>query len=213
MYINKLFKLKNSDARVQLQHQYGGIIKQLNLEEFWASISEGERAIIRNSCKRSFGQSDFDLMDVDTQESILRTRRNTSSFLIGCAAWAIEIAKYDFAEKLLLTSIEYAPDILTLHSSYNWLIKIHDHLRLTNKSSLDDCITYCVHDIDILPLLIEELRKCKRNIPQIRSIAVLLSIYKELGLQDEINKLNEVVRFYPLMPDTIYPLYPRTPLP
>jgi hypothetical protein len=195
MKMKRLFKTKLTTDRVKLSGEYGGIIKQLNLTNFWASLPEDEKLFIRKSCKRSFGIT-FALSEVDSPESQLRTRRDTSSFLIGCAAWAIEEKKYVLAEKLLLTSIEFANDIISVHSAYNWLIKMHDYLRTSNIQSTNDCIVFCKSDIEILPLLEKELYRKGGSMYKVKSINVLLSIYKELGLKQEFNELYELGHYY-----------------
>ncbi|MBE4907494.1 hypothetical protein IMZ08_05375 [Bacillus luteolus] len=195
MKIRKLFKTKTSVGSEEVSKKYGGLIKQLDLDSFWSSLTEDERSFIRRSCKHSFGIT-FPLSEVDAPESQLKTRRDTSSFLIGCAAWAIEGNKYGLAEKLLLTSIDHAQDITSVHSAYHWLIKMHDHLRVSNIQSTKDCIVFCKSDIEILPLLQKELYSKGRSVQRVISINVLLSIYKELGLKEEFNELYELGSYY-----------------
>ncbi|QOR65996.1 hypothetical protein IM538_19775 [Cytobacillus suaedae] len=195
MKLKRLFKTKSQTGTVDVSKKYGGLIKQLGLDSFWSSLTEDERSFIRRSCKHSFGIT-FPLSEVDAPESKLRTRRDTSSFLIGCAAWAIEENKYVLAEKLLLTSIDYAQDIISVHSAYHWLIKMHDILRVSNMQSTKDCIVFCKSDIEILPLLQKELYMKGRTIQRVKSINVLLSIYKELGLKEEFNELYELGYYY-----------------
>ncbi len=195
MKLKRLFKVKSPTGSEEVSEKYGGLIKQLELDRFWASLTEDERSFIRRSCKHSFGVT-FPLSEVDAPESNLRTRRDTSSFLTGCAAWAIEESKYVLAEKLLLTSIDHAKDITSVHSAYHWLIKMHDNLRVSNMQSTNDCIVFCKSDIEILPLLQKELYSKGRSIQRVISINVLLSIYKELGLKEEFNELYELGYYY-----------------
>lgn len=195
MKMKRLFKTKSTAKIVNSHKEYGGIIKQLGLGSFWTSLPEEERSFIRISCKQSFGTT-FPLSEVDAPESQLRTRRDTSSFLIGCAAWAIEEKKYILAEKLLLTSINFAQDIISVHTAYNWLIKMHDYLRASNIQSTKECIAFCKSDIEILPLLEKELSWKGRSLQRVKSINVLLSIYKELGLKEEVNELYELGNYY-----------------
>ncbi|MBD8070541.1 hypothetical protein [Bacillus sp. PS06] len=196
MSLINLFKSKNNEMNQQLSIKYGGIIRQLNLEEFWETLSEKEKNIVRQVCKRSYGFSSFNLHQVDSFDSDLTTRRDPSSFLLGIGIWTFEMGKYNLTEKILLKAIEIAKDISTVHASYIWLIKIHDKLRKSNKNSIDKCIFYCNNDIAIVPLLIEEKDRTNKNNINLFPFNVLVSIYKELGKNDECENIQKLHQYY-----------------
>ncbi len=179
-----------------LSLKYGGLIRQLSLEEFWETLSEKDRNVFRNVCKRSFGILGFQLEGVDSSDSKLTTRRDASSFLIGIANWTFEMEKYDLTEKLLLKAIELAKDISQIHSCYIWLIKLHYKNRFHKSQSTEECIYYCKSDIKILPILINEIESTSQNYINMSCFRVLAALYEELQLKIEKEQVLELEQYY-----------------
>jgi hypothetical protein len=197
MSLINLFKSKNFEINQGLSiKKYGGIIRQLDLEEFWTTLTNKEKNLVRNVCKRSFGISSFNLDEVDSFGSSLTTRREPSSFLLGIGIWTFEMGKYELTEKLLLKAIEISKDISTVHACYTWLIKIHDRLRVSNQRSLEECIFYCKQDIAIMPLLIDENERNNRHFLNLLPFTVLMTIYNELGYDLEHNETMNLYQYY-----------------
>jgi hypothetical protein len=195
MGILSFLKSKRSVGISPNSLKYGGIIKQLELESFWDQLTEEDKSTFRMACKRSFGASCFELGDVDAVDSTLGTRRHPSSFLSGIAVWIIEMKKYKLAESVLLEAVNLAPDTISIHTSYKWLVRIHEQLRQQELSSHDSCIYYCKRDIQLYPQLIRELKERNLRVVKPQSFTILSTIYKESNMEKECSELTEFEQY------------------
>lgn len=143
MGIKKLFNFKHPTISRHIkvpkkENQYGGIIHQLQLDDFWHNLEGYEKVFIRNCTKWSFGGR-VKGEDIDHPDSLAQTKRNVCRFLMGNAAWAYESKEYELAEKLLTEVIHRSKNPCILHRAYQKLIKIYDVLDEENKDLLQRC--------------------------------------------------------------------------
>ncbi|WP_175640683.1 hypothetical protein [Metabacillus schmidteae] len=128
MSLKKILSFKQPSIRKQLnvsrkEKQYGGIIQQLQLEDFWHNLEIHERSFIRNCVKWSFSGR-FNGEDIDHPDSHAQTKRDDCRFLMGNAAWAFDSKEYVLTEKILNEVIHRSKSTYTLHRAYQKLIYI-----------------------------------------------------------------------------------------
>lgn len=187
MGIKKLFIFKQPTISREMEvsnkgYRYGGIIHQLQLDDFWHNLEGYEKKFIRNCAKWSFGGR-VKGEDVDHHDSLVQTKRNVCSFLMGNAAWAFESKEYELAEKLLIEVIHRSPNPCTLHRAYQKLMNIYDALDRVNEDLLQRCKNYCKEHIKLAPALFYESINKKHEPPEIKSFHMLKKI---LQSEDDI---------------------------
>ncbi|WP_226671513.1 hypothetical protein [Metabacillus litoralis] len=202
MGIKKLFNFKGAVhlqkvKELHLEKQYGGIVHQLNLDEFWHSLLGAERAFIRNRTSWSFGGR-IKSEDLDDPKSFAETKRSVYGFLLGNASWAMEAKEYDLAEKLLIEVVERTNNIFIMHRSYKELVIMHNKLRKENECSLYKCIEYAKLQIELAPLLFQEAMKNGTEPPRIPAFKILRAVCEEEGIIEEYEDILTVEQQYKL---------------
>jgi len=183
MGIKKLFNFKQPTISRQMEvsnkeYRYGGIIHQLQLDDFWHNLEGYEKMFIRNCAKWSFGGR-VKGKDIDHPDSLAKTKRNVCRFLFGNAAWAYESKEYKLAEKLLAEVIHRSQNSCTLHRAYQKLMNIYDALDAldeVNEDLLQRCKRYCKEHINLAPVLFCESIKKEQVPPEIISFHMLKKI-------------------------------------
>ena len=140
--------------------KYGGIIAALELEEFWDSLSLEEREFIRE-CFVNTGQGKP--IHLDSPKSKVTTSQLPSGFLTSYAGWAISKKRFDLADKLLNEAIKRKANHIDLHYTYNYLIDLCYKHRNEGPEWLEQCINYCLADIEIFPGLKKNTFKRKEQ--------------------------------------------------
>ncbi|WP_368657534.1 hypothetical protein AB3Z07_20230 [Metabacillus halosaccharovorans] len=198
MGIKNIFQLKQPTFNRNLSDQkkkkkYGGIIHQLQLDDFWDNLDPQERSFIRNCTKWSFGGS-IKGKDIDHPNSLATTKRDDCRFLLGNAAWAFDSKEYYLAESLLLEVIHRSKCLFTLHRAYQKLIHIYEVSAIEKKCHLQKWKSYCEEHIKLAPALFCESIKKEEIPPEIRSFYILKKIlhdfndmveYKEILLLEQ----------------------------
>ena len=203
MGLKKILNFKQPTIRKQLtipkkEKQYGGIIQQLQLEDFWHHLEVHERSFIRNCMKWSFGGK-FNGEDIDHPDSTAQTKRDDCRFLIGNAAWAFDSKEYVLAEKILNEVIRRSQSTHTLHRAYQKLINIYEVSKVED-TLIQKWKNYCEEHIKLAPALFYESYNKEELPTEIRSFCILKEIllaenafeeYKEiLMLEQEYNHGN-----------------------
>ena len=179
-----------SHPQEQPKTKYGGLIRSLNLEDFWNSLSESERRYIKQCYKQRLG-GDGESASLDSPSRIVEfTTQTASNFLSAYATWAINDKKYNLAEKMLKESLKRVENPIDEHFTYNHLIDLYYKQREKGPEYLQKCITCCLKDIQILSAFKSEWNKKygdaeKLKIPSLTRLAI---IYEKQGLiQEAIN--------------------------
>lgn len=168
----------------QKEKKYGGIIQQLQLDDFWDNLDPHERSFIRNCTRWSFGGS-IKGEDIDHPNSLATTKRNDCRFLLGNAAWAIDSKEYYLAESLLIEVIHRSKCLFTLHRAYQKLIHIYEVSAVENKCHLQKWKSYCEEHIKLAPALFCESNKKEIIPPEIRSFNILKKILLDFNDVEE----------------------------
>jgi hypothetical protein len=193
MGIKKLFSFKNPALVKQMKvtkidKEYGGIIHQLELDDFWHNLLGDERAFLRNCTKWSFGGR-IQPKELDHPDSYVKTKRNACGFLLGNASWAYESKEYMLAEKLLKEIINRSNNCFVLHRTYQLLIKMYYLLSAENCKSLTKCKEYCGYHIEMSPLLLIESLNKDIKPPDILAFRVLKEILIKEAKRDEYENI------------------------
>lgn len=185
MGIKKLFNFKNPALIKQMkvakiERQYGGIIHQLELDDFWDSLQSYERAFIRNCIKWSFGGR-IQPKDLDHPDSHAKTKRSDCGFLLGNVSWAFESKEYLLAEKLLIEIINRTKRPFILHRAHQELVKMYYALSEEDDKTLYRCKEFCEYHIELAPLILIEALKKDINPPEILAFKLLKDILDKEG--------------------------------
>ncbi|MBM7605612.1 hypothetical protein JOC75_003635 [Metabacillus crassostreae] len=200
MGIKKLFNFKGSAnlqkvKEMRIDKNYGGIIHQLNLDEFWHSLQGAEKAFIRNRTSWSFGGR-IKSEELDDPKSNAETKRSVYAFLLGNASWASEAKEYELAEKLLNEVIKRTNNIFIVHRCYKELIVMHHKLSKQHEGSLEKCIEFSKFHIEIAPLLFENAMNTGIEPPRIAAFNIMMKMYEEKGLLEEYEKVFKLEQQY-----------------
>ena len=174
------------------EKEYGGIIEDLNLIDFWGELTEEERDKIRGTREKGLGGSN---RDIDDPNSTVTTSQSASGFLNNKAGWAISDKDYELAEKLLLESLDRSKDPVDLHFAYNYLIKLYYKLR-DEDDYLEECINYCEKDIKLFEEKLKDEPFFKENEPRVHSFKRLAIIYKKQErYEDAIEVCKKAIKY------------------
>jgi hypothetical protein len=127
------------------------MIAALHLGDWWASMSEDDRAFIRECCSKS-SDGDPDPARVDSPSiSILPGTSTASGFLSAIAGWAKSAKKWSLAAAMLEKSIARHESAVDLHHAYLTYVELCE-LRWKYEPKLrDKCIDLCKGDIALFP--------------------------------------------------------------
>jgi len=163
------------------EKEYGGLIEDLKLVDFWGELTEEERDKIRETSDKGLGGSN---RDIDDPNSNVTTSQSASGFLNNKAGWAISDKDYELAEKLLSESIDRSNDSVDLHFAYNHLIKLCYKLR-DEDDYLEKCIDYCQKDIKLYEEKLKDKPLFKENDTRVHAFKRLAIIYKKQKRYEE----------------------------
>lgn len=202
LYVTVMMKRNNNIEREDLMgllkrlfgggKEYGGIIEDLNLVDFWEELTEDERDKIRATREKGIGGSN---RDIDDPNSTVTTSQSASGFLNNKAGWAISDKDYKLAEKLSLESIDRSKDPVDLHFAYNNLIKLYYKLR-SEDDYLEKCIDYCQKDIKLYEGELRDEQFFKDNEPRVHAFKRLAIIYKKQErYEDAIEVCKQAIKY------------------
>lgn len=165
---------------------YGGYIKYLDLTDFWKSLSENERELMRKwhnealSKKLSTGSSAENMNEkLDTGTIDFKEEISPCSFLDGFAGKSLCKKEYILADKLINEALRRVTSLVDKHFLYNTLIE--NYYKLINDDSfLEKCIDICIKDIEMFPDMVKDYRK-----QQIAYMDRLNQMHKKHGLPEE----------------------------
>jgi len=169
MSIFKLFKRK-----------VGGVIAYLQLEEFYAALSDSDKQEIRESLSHPYqlGTRKYVAKDLDSGSTTYIGDR--CGFLYSMAPGTNDNLK----ERLLLESLKYAKNISDRHLSRQTLAELY-----YKQERFDDCERYC---LDVISEAASFLRHGKgasgANIPVFKRLAIM---YEKQGRYLEAIKVSK----------------------
>lgn len=142
-------KLKGNIMFNFLKPKYGGHIKYFNLTEFWDSLSENERKLIR--FRDFLGMSGCSQQQVDKGNTDFETSETLCQFLQSLAAGAINEKAYNLADKLFNEAEKRAENCIDTHYLYLQMINYYYKRREDASVFIDKCIEICKKDIELFP--------------------------------------------------------------
>lgn len=143
------------------KRKYGGLIAFHGLEDFWDSLLPEERDFIRECYRSSLGGGNP--KHLDNPKANVSTTQTASGFLTGYASLAISRKRFELANKLLNEAIKRKTNYIDLHYTYNYLIDLCYKHRNEGQECIEQCINYCLADIEIFPWFKEEYLQEERE--------------------------------------------------
>jgi hypothetical protein len=175
--------------QVQSEKRYGGIIHQLQLDDFWHQLKGNEKVFLRNCTKWSFGGG-IKSEEFDHPDSNAKTKRSDCSFLFGLASWSYESKEHELTEKILIEIVNRACTPLMIHRAYQDLIKMHNQLRGNNEASVQKCKEYCKLHLELAPILLKIASNEGTQPPRIPAFEILSKVLRE---EDQLEECEEVL--------------------
>jgi len=166
--LNKIIRLFKSEQSAP------DLIEVLNLEEWYQDLSDDQRHKL-HQYSTSFGaHGEVKMLD----QSVTSTSRTAQDYLMGVGSTAANEKDYEFAEMVLLSALEFEDGSATsTHFTYNALIDLYYKQRDDKENAIDQCIGYCLRDIEIADDFVEEFG----DVPRIPSFKRLAIIYEKQG--------------------------------
>ena len=164
-----------------------GLIAYLGLCEWFSSITHEDKCKVREY----FNGLGFNPKDLDAGNTSFGSTTQ-SIFFNGIAYNAIKHKDYVFAEKMFSESLQSKEiSVIDRHFTYNNLIDFFYKQRKSSPDAIENCVKYCLKDIQILEEFLNTWKKKyeKATIPRIPSIQRLIIIYEKQGKLEECIKI------------------------
>lgn len=173
-----LFFKKKQDKTIN------GIIRYLNLENFWFSCTEEEKQSLTKYYRGGLGN---DPKGSPIEGTITSSSTNVFKYLTAMIGWAVGDKNYAFADKIIGALNEYPiseHELIDAHFFYQETAESYYKQRNERVDAIELSITYCNLDIELFPKYSKKLIEEFGMIPNITTFKRLAIIYENQNKYD-----------------------------
>ena len=179
-----------------------GIIKYLNLEDFWMSCTEKEQAdLIR------YYQSGLSTGPIGSPiEGTITSSSNTVlKYFSSMLTWTTKEKNYSLSEKIINYG-KHIPittkNLLDAHFFYQEAAECYYKQREFNPDAVQHSMECCQIDVSIFPQYVPLMKKEYGSVPRILTFQRLIIIYENVGKIEDAIEICEIAIQYGLSDNT-----------
>jgi len=175
------------------ENEINGIIKYLNLNDFWRSCNaEEQEALVR------YYQSGLGFYTSPIEGSYASSSETPHKYLSAMLGWAAKEKNWPLADKLISAGLQIpvnSSNCIDTHVFFQEAAECYYKQRETRPDAISLTTDFCEKDIALLPLYSTQMKVQFGTIPRIQTVQRLAIIYEKLNrIQDAIELCNMAIR-------------------